>query len=267
MTCGVPEEFDVPPAGPTDEPPAKERHDGFTHPPPGRPARPRAAGDRSRTPEEEPRRTGRHRHRLLHRGHHQHRHRPGRHRERVHPAQQGRAQHGQRLRLGRPLPQPLVRLPAGWIGVVATVVFLAYTTAVTGSALLHLAGEAGLRTVAGLRLDPDSTAQSTSLGILVLIAVTLTAVTGTRSAANLQKYLLAFEYAVLLGLGGYLGWTFCTSADHFEVSPDNGWFMLLCPGLMLLGGVVAAAWAKWFRKSPYFATGQTSTAPTPTEPA
>lgn len=397
--------------------------------------------------------------------------------------------------VGRSL-SPWLGFLTGWIGIVSTVVFLSYTTAVTGSALIQLAGEAGLHGLGGLHLDPDSTAQSTILGIVVLIGVTCTAVAGARSAANLQKWLLVFEYAVLLtfcgyglfkgphpfsldwlnpftipsgqalaqglllsvfcywgfdatfsvneeirdpkdaskagtitlftmlalfllgsfafqrvlsadelvghgaqgltffgdrlaaqplaalplialtfsaiaslqsgviptvrgmfamsrdrtlgplwlkvspkygtpavgtvvicciamgiailsllipkigdlilasvnaigivvslyyaltalaaanrfrgalresvgeavravvipvlsalfllGLGGYLGWTFYTSADHFEVSPDNGWFMLFCPTVMLLSGFVAAAWAKWVRKSPYFVTG------------
>ncbi|MEU9360742.1 APC family permease [Streptomyces sp. NPDC048301] len=104
--------------------------------------------------------------------------------------------------VGRSL-SPWLGFLVGWIAIVATMVFLAYTTTVTGSALLQLAGEAGLHDLAGLRLDPDSTAQSTALGIVVLIAVTLTAVTGVRSAANLQKYLLVFEYVVLLGFCGY----------------------------------------------------------------
>ncbi|MEU6921312.1 MULTISPECIES: APC family permease [unclassified Streptomyces] len=104
--------------------------------------------------------------------------------------------------VGRSL-SPWLGFLVGWIGIVSTVVFLSYTTTVTGSALLQLAGEGGLRTLAGLHLDPDSTAQSTALGIVVLIAVTLTAVTGLRSAANLQKYLLVFEYVVLLGFCGY----------------------------------------------------------------
>ncbi|MGW7054848.1 APC family permease [Streptomyces sp. NPDC054887] len=390
--------------------------------------------------------------------------------------------------VGRSL-SPWLGFLVGWIGLVATVVFLSYTTAVTGSALLQLVRETGLRDIAGLTLNPASTAQSTALGILVLIAVTLTAVTGLRAAANLQKYLLVFEYAVLLAfcgyglvvgphpfsldwlnpftipsgqalaqglllsvfcywgfessfsvneevrdpqdasraglitlftmlglfllgsfafqrvlsqeelagngaqgltyfgdrladqplaalplialtfsavaslqagviptvrgmfamsrdrtmgplwqrisprygtpaagtvaigcvaaavaflslvlpkisdvilasvnaigvvvslyyaltalaaaarfrstprvvvvpvlsaavllaLGGYLCWTFYTSADHFEISPDNGWFMLACPAVMVLSGVVAAAWAKWIRRSPYFDTGR-----------
>ncbi|WP_392754832.1 APC family permease [Streptomyces sp. LN590] len=104
--------------------------------------------------------------------------------------------------VGRSL-SPWLGFLVGWIGIVSTVVFLSYTTTVTGSALLQLAGEGGLHTLAGLHLDPDSTAQSTALGIAVLIAVTFTAITGIRSAANLQKYLLVFEYVVLLGFCGY----------------------------------------------------------------
>ena len=60
--------------------------------------------------------------------------------------------------------------------------------------------------------------------------------------------------ATLLGLGGYLCWSFYTSADHFEISPDNGWFILLS-ALIVASGFLAAAWAKWVRKSPYFVTG------------
>lgn len=91
----------------------------------------------------------------------------------------------------------------GWVNIVATVAFLAYTTAVTGSAVLQLAGEAHLHRVAGLALDPGSTAQTTAVGMVILVAVTLTAVTGVRTAARLQSGLLVFEYLVLLGFCGY----------------------------------------------------------------
>jgi amino acid transporter len=104
--------------------------------------------------------------------------------------------------VGRSL-SPWLGFLVGWVSVVATVAFLAYTTAVTGSAMIQLAGEAGLREVAGLRLDPGSTAQTTAVGVLVLVAVTLTAVTGVRTAARLQSGLLVFEYVVLLGFCGY----------------------------------------------------------------
>ncbi|MCT9008927.1 APC family permease [Streptomyces rhizosphaerihabitans] len=104
--------------------------------------------------------------------------------------------------VGRSL-SPWLGFLVGWVSIVATVAFLAYTTAVTGSAMIQLAGEAGLHTVAGLVLDPGSTAQTTAVGVVVLVAVTLTAVTGVRSAARLQGGLLVFEYVVLLGFCGY----------------------------------------------------------------
>ncbi|MFD5515630.1 APC family permease [Streptomyces sp. NPDC127066] len=104
--------------------------------------------------------------------------------------------------VGRSL-SPWLGFLVGWVSIVATVAFLAYTTAVTGSAMIQLAGQAGLHTVAGLALDPGSTAQTTAVGVGVLVAVTLTAVTGVRTAARLQAGLLVFEYVVLLGFCGY----------------------------------------------------------------
>ncbi|MFD5719129.1 APC family permease [Streptomyces sp. NPDC127036] len=104
--------------------------------------------------------------------------------------------------VGRSL-SPWLGFLVGWVSIVATVAFLAYTTAVTGSAMIQLAGEAGVHEVAGLTLDPGSTAQTTAVGILVLVAVTLTAVTGVKTAARLQSGLLVFEYVVLLGFCGY----------------------------------------------------------------
>ncbi|MET9405127.1 APC family permease [Streptomyces sp. NPDC002935] len=104
--------------------------------------------------------------------------------------------------VGRSL-SPWLGFLVGWASIVATVAFLAYTTAVTGSAMIQLAGEAGLHTVAGLALDPGSTAQTTAVGVVILVAVTLTAVTGVRTAARLQGGLLVFEYVVLLSFCGY----------------------------------------------------------------
>ncbi|WP_326783979.1 APC family permease [Streptomyces sp. NBC_00151] len=104
--------------------------------------------------------------------------------------------------VGRSL-SPWLGFLVGWVSIVATVAFLAYTTAVTGSAMIQLAGQAGLHTVAGLALDPGSTAQTTAVGVVVLVAVTFTAVTGVRTAARLQAGLLVFEYVVLLGFCGY----------------------------------------------------------------
>ncbi|MGW5640015.1 APC family permease [Streptomyces sp. NPDC003832] len=104
--------------------------------------------------------------------------------------------------VGRSLT-PWLGFMVGWVSIVATVAFLAYTTAITGSALIQLAGDAGLHRLGGLDLDPGSTAQTTAVGVVVLAAVTLTAVTGIRKAARLQGWLLVFEYAVLLGFCGY----------------------------------------------------------------
>ncbi|MFF1872269.1 APC family permease [Kitasatospora herbaricolor] len=98
---------------------------------------------------------------------------------------------------------PWLGFLTGWVNLVGGIVFMAYTTTVTGSALLQLLGEAGLHGLAGLTLDPDSTAQTTLVGLLVLLAATLVAVRGVGLAARLQKYLLVFEYLVLLGFCGY----------------------------------------------------------------
>jgi hypothetical protein len=69
--------------------------------------------------------------------------------------------------------------------------------------------------------------------------------------------------ASLLALGGYLGWSFYTSTDHLELSANNGWFLLLTPVVMIVSGFVAAAWAKWVRRSPYFRTGEGTDADAP----
>ncbi|MFG2821428.1 APC family permease [Kitasatospora sp. NPDC048365] len=104
--------------------------------------------------------------------------------------------------VGRTL-NPWLGFLTGWVNTVGTVVFMAYTTTVTGSAVLQLLGQAGLHSVAGLALDPDSTVQSTLLGLVVLIAAAVVAVRGLHHATRLQNVLLVFEYAVLLAFCGY----------------------------------------------------------------
>ncbi|WP_405722066.1 APC family permease [Streptomyces sp. NBC_00046] len=98
---------------------------------------------------------------------------------------------------------PWLGFLTGWVNVVGTIVFMAYTTTVTGSAIIQLVGQAGVHSVVGLTLDPDSTFQSTLLGMTVLVAAALVAVRGLDLAARLQKYLLIFEYGVLLAFCGY----------------------------------------------------------------
>ncbi|MER7752233.1 APC family permease [Kitasatospora sp. NPDC097643] len=104
--------------------------------------------------------------------------------------------------VGRTL-SPWLGFLTGWVNTVGTIVFMAYTTTVTGSAIVQLLDQATVRSVAGLRLDPDSTVQCTLIGLVVLVGAALVAVRGLDLAARLQKALLVFEYAVLLGFCGY----------------------------------------------------------------
>ncbi|MEV4556806.1 APC family permease [Kitasatospora sp. NPDC049285] len=104
--------------------------------------------------------------------------------------------------VGRAL-NPWLGFLTGWVNILTTVVFMAYTTTVTGSAIIQLLGKAGLHSVGGLALDADSSFQATLIGMLVLLTATVVAVRGLDLAAALQKYLLIFEYAVLLAFCGY----------------------------------------------------------------
>ncbi|MFI5529360.1 APC family permease [Kitasatospora sp. NPDC051853] len=104
--------------------------------------------------------------------------------------------------VGRTL-SPWLGFLTGWVNTVGTIVFMSYTVAVTGSALIQLAAKGGVESVAGLHLDPDSTLQTTLIGLVVLAGATAIAVRGLGLAARLQKYLLVFEYLVLLGFCGY----------------------------------------------------------------
>jgi amino acid transporter len=104
--------------------------------------------------------------------------------------------------VGRTL-NPWLGFLSGWVNIVGTVVFMSYTTAVTGSAIVQLLGQAGVHRLAGVSLDPDSTLQTTMIGLVVLAAATAVAARGLDVSARVQKYLLAFEYAVLLGFCGY----------------------------------------------------------------
>ncbi|WP_411133834.1 APC family permease [Streptomyces sp. C10] len=91
----------------------------------------------------------------------------------------------------------------GWVVLVGNVIFMAYTGAVTGSVVLQFLNKLGLYSVWGLRLDPASTGISTAVGLVALVVVTVTAITGVRAATRLQMGLLIFEYVVLLVLCGY----------------------------------------------------------------
>ncbi|MEV7465156.1 APC family permease [Streptomyces kronopolitis] len=91
----------------------------------------------------------------------------------------------------------------GWVVLIGSVIFMAYTGAVTGSVVLQFLNKLGLHSLLGLRLDPSSTGISTAVGLVALVLVTVTAITGVRSATRLQMWLLIFEYAVLVAFCGY----------------------------------------------------------------
>ncbi len=96
----------------------------------------------------------------------------------------------------------------GWVTLIGTVIFMAYTSAVTGSVFLQFRNKAGWHHALGLTLDPNSTALSTVVGLLVLAVVTYTAITGVRKAhpaPDLAAGLRVRGPAGLLRLGPDLG--------------------------------------------------------------
>ncbi|MEU8822277.1 APC family permease [Streptomyces sp. NPDC048636] len=128
----------------------------------------------------------------------------------------------------------------GWVNVVGVIIFLAYTSAVTGSVILQFANKAHLNSVAGITLDPNSTAVTTVVGLVVLTGVTVMAVSGVRSATRLQAWLLVFEYAVLLF---FCGWALITGEHSISLS----WFnpFAIESGEAFAQGLVLAVFFFW----------------------
>ncbi|MFD7291750.1 APC family permease [Streptomyces sp. NPDC059897] len=147
---------------------------------------------------------------------------------------------------------PWLGFLTGWVTLVGTLVFMAYTSAVTGSVFLQFANKADLHTLFGLDLDPNSTALSTVVGLLVLTAVTVTAVTGVRKATRLQAWLLVFEYAVLLG---FCGWSLVTGPHAFQWS----WFnpFDIDGGTAFAQGLVLAVFFYWGWDAAFTVTEET----------
>lgn len=135
--------------------------------------------------------------------------------------------------VGRSLT-PWLGFLTGWVLVIGTVVFMAYTGAVTGSVVIQFLNKLGLHDLFGIPLDPSSTGVSTVLGLVALVAVTVIAVTGVRSATRIQLGLLVFEYTVLLV---FCTWALIVGDQHFTLSWLNpfevGSTQMLAQGLVL----------------------------------
>ncbi|WP_371667295.1 APC family permease [Streptomyces sp. NBC_00289] len=128
----------------------------------------------------------------------------------------------------------------GWVTVVGSLIFCAYTSAIMGSVVLILANKAGLHTLAGIALDPTSTGVSTAVGLVILLALAALTVTGMRAATRFQFALLIFEYTVLLG---FCGWALVTG-DH---AVSLSWFnpFEITDGTAFAQGMVLAVFFFW----------------------
>ncbi|MEV6341889.1 APC family permease [Actinoplanes sp. NPDC051851] len=142
---------------------------------------------------------------------------------------------------------PWLGFLAGWIPIAGTVVFLAYTTSICGSLLIQTVAKFGLH-----GLDPNSTAQSTLIGLVVLAVVTWTAILGVGHAARFQKYLLIFEYAVLIV---FCGWGLVAGDQPFSLSWLNPF--AFHSGAALAQGLVLAVFFYWGWDSAFSVTEET----------
>ncbi|MFG2456121.1 APC family permease [Streptomyces sp. NPDC048523] len=128
----------------------------------------------------------------------------------------------------------------GWVTLVGSVIFCAYTSAIMGSVVLAFANKAGLHSVAGIALDPTSTGVTTGVGLVILVALTALAVTGVRAATRFQFALLVFEYTVLLA---FCGWALITGDHALSLS----WFnpFEISSGTTFAQGMVLAVFFFW----------------------
>ncbi|CAM5601190.1 hypothetical protein GCM10010329_50290 [Streptomyces spiroverticillatus] len=128
----------------------------------------------------------------------------------------------------------------GWVVLVGTMIFMAYTGAVTGSVILQFLNKLGIESAFGIALDPTSTGVSTVVGLVALVAVTITAITGVRGATRLQLGLLIFEYAVLLV---FCAWAIVVGDQPFSFSWLNPFE--ISSGQSLAQGLVLAVFIFW----------------------
>jgi amino acid transporter len=144
---------------------------------------------------------------------------------------------------------PWLGFLSGWLQLVGTLVFLTYTVAIAGSSLIQLLAMVHVTAVGGLTLDPDSTLQTTVLGLVVLVPLTFTAIRGAMVAARLQMYLLAFEYVVIVG---FCSWGIVAGHQPFSWE----WFnpFTIPSFLVLAQGLVVAVFCYWGFESAFSVT-------------
>ncbi|MFJ9147612.1 APC family permease [Streptomyces sp. NPDC102270] len=128
----------------------------------------------------------------------------------------------------------------GWVTLVGSVIFCAYTSAIMGSVVLAFVNKAGVHSLAGIALDPTSTGVTTAVGLVILLGLTALAVTGVRAATRFQFALLVFEYTVLLA---FCGWALITGDHALSLS----WFnpFEISSGTTFAQGMVLAVFFFW----------------------
>ncbi|HEU5429778.1 MAG TPA: APC family permease [Actinocrinis sp.] len=144
---------------------------------------------------------------------------------------------------------PWLGFVTGWINLAGAVIYGSYATVLTGSVVLQTVTQAGWDSIGSLTLDPNSTAQSTIAGFLVLSATVWVAVTGIRRVARLQIAFLVFEYTVLIV---FCGWAILRGKQPFSWSWLNP-FATSGP-MALAQGLVVAVYFYWGWDSAFGAT-------------
>ncbi len=77
-------------------------------------------------------------------------------------------------------------------------------------------------------------------------------------AALAAVILPAVSALTLLGLGAFLAVSDWQQSPGLALSALNGRFLVVVPALVVAAGIALSAWAKWGRRSPYFAPGGTT---------
>lgn len=147
---------------------------------------------------------------------------------------------------------PWLGFQSAWVNVVGTTIYLAYGSQVCGAAIMSFARQCHLNRIAGIAIDPASTAQTTVLGLTVLTVLTWSAIRGADFVARFQTPLIIFEYLVLLGFCGY-----ALFAGEHDFSGQ--WFN---PGSLpslkvLANGLVVSVYIFWGWDSAFAVTEET----------